>query len=1117
MKKITLLGIGFLTLLFSNFLTAQNIVINEIQSSNYTTISDDDDSYQDWIELYYTGTVAFNLQGYGLSDDPALPYKWVFPTYWIEPGDHMLIWCSDKNRTNINFDLHTNFKISSSGDVITLTRPNGTVADTYAAIAIPQDISYGRATDGATTKVFFAQPTPGAANTTTGYTSVMTKPTITVNSGFFTNSFTTTITQTNTGATIVYTLDGSDPDISNLAGTNYNYKNKYVQLPGQTAGPMLQNNFKSFQYATALTISDRTSIANDLAKMSSTYNNNPTYIPSFNVFKGTTVRARVFKTGALPSEIVTKTYFVNPQGANRFNLPVISISVPEKELYDYNEGINVAGVDFDAWRAANPSLDAIYNGSSNYDRSGVEFEKVANLNYFVNGVEVLNQRIGIRMNGGASREQPTKSIRLLARSEFGKSTMEYPFFSNKPYTDFKRLVLRNSGQDLYSMMFRDAFGHDLFSKLITTTRAYQPSIAFLNGEYWGVLNIREHYDDDYFKQVYDINKGELDFLKNDLRADYGDQNHYNAMIAFMENNNLSTTANYNYIKTQLDPDNFRDYFIANIYCENLDWPGWNTVFWRKRTASYIANAPTGQDGRWRTGINDLDDGFGYALNNSTHNTLAFATAVGGPEYPNPEWSTLILRKLLTNTTFKNDFINRFADLLNTNFLPTYMVSKINQFKAGIETSMPEHIDRWKTHTSMASWQNHINETIDFANTRPNNQRSHIRTQFGITGDINVTLNVNNTTRGYVKMNTVDIKSTTPGVSANPYPWTGIYFKAIPVTIKAIALPGYQFTNWSGASSSTTAEITLTSSSNLSLTANFSQITTFTEAPIYNWVFDGTMANNLPLTSIYANFHPSTSNATLTFQSCLVGYPFDSTSPSWRKASMERRNNPTDLNYIPEANNNVAYVNADVKGLQIKQPFQSGGLQNTMIINASTFNYKDIKLAFAVVNELAANAVVVDYSVAAGTPVWITTGLTNSSTNITAAFQVLNYNFTSNTAVNNNANFKIRIRFTGTNMTEDLGNRVTFNNVSIKGVQLALGLEENQALSFKVYPNPVVDVLHVDHVYNDVTYKVISIEGKLIKSGKLNNFEIYTNDLQNGIYLLQLTSEDKTQTVKFIKQ
>jgi hypothetical protein len=1120
MKKITL--VVFL-LFVMNTMFGQTLVINEVMSTNTTVVTDDDNEYQDWIEIYYTGPIAFNLEGYGLSDDVALPFKWTFPEYWIEPGDHLVIWCSDKNRTDINNDLHTNFKISSGGEVLTLTNPNGTLTDSYPAVIIGDNISYGRQTDGASTLVYFLEPTPWQSNTTQGYDGIVAAPTVSIPSGFFTTGFSVSLAHADPTVTLVYTLDGSDPELSNLSGTTYNYKNSYIELPGQTSGPLLQNNYSSFTYSTPIAITDRTSQPNDLAKISSTYHQTPEYIPTTTIFKGTVVKVRAFKTGYVPSPIVSKTYVVSPEGAGRFSLPVVSLSLTESKFFDYENGIFVAGKDFDDWRALNPTVVADANvineetENANYVRTGSGTEQVGHMSYFVNGNEVINQNVGIRINGGNSRSIQSKALRLYARSEYGADKFDYPFFADETLTSFKRLVLRNSGQGFYSTLFTDAFIQDLAKKLNVDSRANQPTIVLVNGEYWGILNIRERYDDKYFTSMYGIEEEELDFLKDDLTPDTGDNDHYFAMTDYMEANSLANQSDYNYITTQLDPENFRDYHITNIYAQNTDWPGWNTVFYRKRTAAYEPTAPYAQDGRWRAALNDFDSSFGNFPEGSEHNTLEFATATGGPAYPNPEWSTLILRKLLENDGFKLNFINRFADLLNTYFSPSRVVDQINLYKNRIQPEIQEHIDRWSSHVDIESWEDyHVQQMLNFANTRPDNQRQHIRSKFGITGDINATLDVDYVSQGFVKINTIEINGTTPGVAANPYPWTGIYFKNIPVTLKAIPLPGYLFSHWSGDSTSTNDEITITTDVDFNVTANFIlSEEPGSEEPIYFWVFDGTVANNVPLTSLNSTYEVPTEGV-LAYQSCLSGYPFDSTSPNWRKASMERRNSPTTLNYIPEANNNVPFDTVDMKGIQIKQPFTNNGLENTMVFNLSSLGYEDVKFAFAAKNELAADGLVVDYSVSEGAPSWMTTGLNSSTFALTSEYQLFTVDFTNVATADNNVNLKIRIRFTGSNMTEDLGNRVTFNNISVHGKPMVLNTPVNEALDFTIYPNPTSSILNVAHNYDVVQFQLYTLEGRVIQSGTLETARVNMESLPTGMYLLQLTAQGKSIVKKIIK-
>lgn len=1105
--------------LMSKPVFSQGIVINELLTSNTHTNTDEDGSYQDWVELYNNGPAAVNLAGYGLSDDPALPYKWIFPAVTVPSGGYLLVFCSDKDRTNPASELHTNFKISSGGESVSLTNPGGTTVDSVPPTAIASDISYGRQPNGTGAFVFFATVTPNAVNSAVGYSEVLPPPSFSIAGGFFTAGFNLGLSSTVAGSTIIYTLDGSEPDPANLAGTTYTYKNQYPEYPGQAFGPLLTQSFKSFQYTTPISIIDRSPLPNKIASISSTYSFNPTYIPTTPIFKGTVVRAKVIKAGALTSTTASNSYFISPLGSSRFSLPVISLSISENKLFDYNDGIYVAGVDFDNWRTANPTLE--HDGLEdlgNFYRRGIENERVANMTYFVNGAQVINQEVGLRLHGGSSREWQNKSFNIYSRGDYGDATMDYPFFPGQP-TDFERLVLRNSGADFYETLFKDALNQNLIKNLHVLTKGYQPTITFMNGEYWGILSLIDKFDDNYFTRVFNFNAGEVDILESENNVEEGDNVDYLDMLNYISTHPLSNQANYDYITTRLDPENFEDYFISNIYFDNIDWPGNNIVYWRKKTNGFVPNAPYGHDGRWRWLAHDMDATFGTNSGLVNHNNLAAATATNGPEWPNPAWSTYMLRNMLLNPNFKNDFINRFADLMNTSFLSTRIVGTIDNMKNVLAPEMAEQIDRWEAPDDMGTWNYFLDFQKDFANQRPAIQRNQIRAKFGITANINATLDVDDPTHGYIKMNTIDIKDGTDGITGNPYPWTGIYFSNIPVKMKAVPYPGYTFSHWAGASTSTNAEITMTMASSFAATAIFVPDAVATSQPIFFWMMDGTMPNNLPLETLNTTYKVGSSDGVIQYQSCLVGYPFTSTSPSWRKASMERRNSPTTINYLTEANSNLAFANSDMKGLQIKEPLQNGTLENTMIFNFSTSGYKDIKFSFAAINELTnATGILIDYSVNTGTPIWITNGLTASNLPLTAAFQLYNVDFTSIPTVNNNANFKIRLRFAGTNMTVDAGNRVTFNNIAVHGTQL-LAIPQNNTPKFMVYPNPFSDVINIVGSDMDTTYKVFSIDGKIVKNGTMDSgAQVNLDHLTKGIYILELTSgEGKTEIKKIVKK
>ncbi|MDO8899336.1 MAG: lamin tail domain-containing protein, partial [Bacteroidales bacterium] len=103
-------------------------------SSNATAVADEDGDYSDWIELHNTSNQALSLAGYGLSDDPEQPFRWVFPAKGIQPGGYLLVWASGKNRINTQQPLHTNFSISAAGEPLLLTHPSGERIDSTVAI-----------------------------------------------------------------------------------------------------------------------------------------------------------------------------------------------------------------------------------------------------------------------------------------------------------------------------------------------------------------------------------------------------------------------------------------------------------------------------------------------------------------------------------------------------------------------------------------------------------------------------------------------------------------------------------------------------------------------------------------------------------------------------------------------------------------------------------------------------------------------------------------------------------------------------------------------------------------------------------------------------------------------
>ena len=465
MKALTLMLI--ITLWIGNYFTLfAQVYINELMASNATTLDDTGDT-SDWIELYNGGSSTVNLQGYYLSDDFGLLTKYQLPSgtsqYIIPAGGFLLLWASSLPARGVK---HLGFSLSASGEKIVLTAPNGTsIVDSMSFDVQRTDVSYGRLPNGGVTRKYFSPASPNTANQlANAYEGFVASPVFSVQSGYFQHTFSLVITCPELNSVIYYTTDGSEPSNTNTSGTSFQYKNQYPENPGQSTGASLTKTFQTFQYSNPLSIIDKSPLPNNIANISSTYNQTPTYLPANPIYKGMVVRVKVYAPNKLPSNVASRTYFFTPDGLPKSTLPVFSIKTNANKLFDYDYGIYVAGTDFVAWRTANPTLPSFAVPFGNYYR---ETEIPANMEYIENGVPILNQEVGLRIHGAGTRIWDKKALRLYSTGEnASKNDMNYAFFPSLSLNSFKRLILRNSGNDYERTLMKDGtiqhYGRSVF-------------------------------------------------------------------------------------------------------------------------------------------------------------------------------------------------------------------------------------------------------------------------------------------------------------------------------------------------------------------------------------------------------------------------------------------------------------------------------------------------------------------------------------------------------------------------------------------------------------------------------------------------------------------------------
>ncbi len=444
--------------------------------------------------------------------------------------------------------------------------------------------------------------------------------------------------------------------------------------------------------------------------------NSPRYDGPIEVHQSSVVSAiALTPTGEAGNER-RETYLIEETA----HLPILSFSTDPANLFDEEIGIYVPGVNM------NSRTEDIAS-TGNYAMRGQDWERPVKVEYFDKyGELVLSENAGIRIHGGASRAYDRKSFRLYARNEYGNNTFNYSFFGEDNRHLYNRLLVRNSGNDHESTLFRDAYLQALIKDdLNVETQAYQPTVLYVNGEYWGIYNLRERYDQHYFERELGIHPDDLDLLERDGEIAEGRNAQWEHVKAYIRANDLSDPIHYQQVQQWIDLDNFIDYNLAQIFVRNTDWPGNNHQFYRDRKAGDL----------WRWVIFDLDFGFGlYGRPHAfRHHTLDMATEAGRDSLPNPDWSTLVLRSLLDNESFRHDFINRMTYYLNTVFHPDRTLPLLDEMAAVIEPEMPNHIKRWGQPATYEDWESNVDIMRQFATERPAYMLAHLADHFELDG------------------------------------------------------------------------------------------------------------------------------------------------------------------------------------------------------------------------------------------------------------------------------------------------------------------------------------------------------------------------------------------------
>ena len=524
--------------------------------------------------------------------------------------------------------------------------------------------------------------------------------------------------------------------------------------------------------------------------------NDLVYTNPIQIETNTVVRARIFEPNQIPSVAFNKSFVFN----SNHQIDVIYLTTEPDNFFDEDTGIYVFGPE------ENHEIDFPFMGANFWQ----DWERPIHFAYYKNNstAPAVEYNAGVKIFGGWSRGHAQKSLSLFARGQYGASEFEYPFFEELDYDEFESVVLRNSGNDWLASSIKDISLTSLMTGTDLDFQAYHSVATYLNGEYWGMYNMREKTNEHMLASKHDIDADDITMLEKDSEVIEGSNDEYLELIDYINTTDLSIDANFEYVSERVDIENYALYQVAQIFFNNTDWPNNNIKYWKHL------------NGKWRWILFDTDFGFGPPWDTRTYTNDALGDILD-EDGPFPEWSTLLFRRLNTNINFRNTFINRYADELNTRFLPDNVKNHIETVYQSVQSEIPAAYERWDGDPDNAL--RFVDDMKDYADARPDFVKEHILSAYELPGLHPITITNNSTSFGFVMVNNnLEIKEAT---------WTGDYFETVPVQLTAVAEAGYEFSHWSGDVESTdvTISVNLTASNNV--IPNF--IETTTEAIVIN--------------------------------------------------------------------------------------------------------------------------------------------------------------------------------------------------------------------------------------------------------------------------------------------
>ena len=715
--------------------TQAPVQITELMPANKSSLLDADGNFSDWIELCNVSGEACDLDGFYLSDDSDDLLKWRFPSVSLAPGERMIVFCSDKDRTD--GELHTNFSISSAGETLYLTSPAGLPlwSFTYQSATDDQSIVI---VDGLQSLSYTA--TPGYDNSPEGYEQFLSASdahgALVINEA------------------VLYNLDYYEQhheyydwvELKNCSDEPVNLADYYLTdslndpcqfpLPEKTLQPgelyivfcsgdvSLSTNHCThapfaisaegealYLFSSDGSLSDRMFIHDTpyggsygrLSEGSGFYyfdrpspekENREGYrsiaaLPETDVPQGVyndivelevelLGEGKIYYTldGSVPD--LESQLYTEPLVLDQTTI-IRAISVVDGKVdsdcasfsYFINEGHSLPVVSL----VCEPA-DMFSAGQGGiYANPAVDKEVDASVAFFGEEGEFASD-CAVTLHGASSRKMwQKKSFKLIFRSRYG-GDLNYDVFQTGEITSFHSILLRGGG--ISSMhIVRDELGSEVADAVCDSALALDTRycVLYINGEYFGVYALREAYSEKYVADHTGSHEENVTIARAPVK--FGE---LYELFEYIIHHDMTDPECYAYASDRLDMASLANWMALEAYFNNFDIAG---------NIRYIkGDVP---DSKWRLALFDLDI--------SMTSVYAGWEQVFQPGYQIGQ----VTNSLRKSPQFRQTVLECASTLYHNGLTDSYMLSVYDDIIAQIDPEMERDCLRWRNSLDLWNW------------------------------------------------------------------------------------------------------------------------------------------------------------------------------------------------------------------------------------------------------------------------------------------------------------------------------------------------------------------------------------------------------------------------------